>query len=402
MKNLSTFLALIFLVFGFWSCTIPLAEDEVEAEISVIGLYPTGGTNYSVLLSKSVRDYVNYNYLDSLLFVQIDSSGNEISSNGISLTNGPYIRENFLLDDGNIMLFGNLNSESYTWNYSTQVYTPTGNLVWRIDMANKTNGVCPSQDGNLFVFGWDYGDYDYDDLTYAKIEPDADTLWNFSIPGISFNASISSGTPTADNGFIAIGDIWLQGSSSDILTSRVSSTGDTLWTGIFGGDRYDDVYFADILSDGSVMIIGALNVYDSTNSNWWLNSGEQVYLIKLTADGDKLWTKAFGNTLREEANAFIEASDGSLLLCGTRNQSSAYLYDETVGWVSKLSSDGEEVWLTEFENKLPVGIRELPDGDFLVVTSNLQEDSYYRNAADLNIIKLTSSGTLLWNRVLTP
>ena len=132
-----------------------------------------------------------------------------------------------------------------------------------------------------------------------------------------------------------------------------------------------------------------------------MNSGEQVYLIKLAANGDKLWTKAVGNTLRESPNAIIEASDGSLILLGTRSQSYAYLYDETMGWISKLSADGEEIWIQEFESKLPMGVRELPNGDFIAVTSNLT-DSYYQYTANINIMKLTSSGTLLWNRVLTP
>ena len=90
-----------------------------------------------------------------------------------------------------------------------------------------------------------------------------------------------------------------------------------------------------------------------------------------------------------------------MILLGTRSQSYVYLFDETMGWISKLSAEGEEIWIQEFENKLPMGVRELANGNFIVVTSNLS-DNYYQNSADLNIVKLTSSGTLLWNKVLTP
>jgi outer membrane protein assembly factor BamB len=143
-------------------------------------------------------------------------------------------------------------------------------------------------------------------------------------------------------------------------------------------------------------------LYDSTNANWGLNSGEQVYLIKLSANGDKLWTKAVGKTLRESINAIIETADGSLVLCGTRSESYVYIYDSTEGWVTKLSANGNEVWLREYEKKIPTGVCELSNGDLLVVTRNLDAEYDWRDSDDLDLMKFSSSGTLLWDKVLTP
>ncbi len=402
MKIFRFFLPLFITLIGISACTSPPVEEESDTEINVIGLYPGSNDNYTILVSKSIDDPDSYGYIDSILFIQIDTSGNEITSNGVSFENRPFIRDNYLLNDGNIMLFGNTGSYFDSYNFSTWVYTPAGVLVWEMNMAYRTNGVIPAQNGDLFVMGWEVSASIYNDLTYARVEQDGDTLWSFRVPQENSNTILRNGTATSDNGCIAIGDNWHNDRSTDILVARIDVDGDTLWTGTYGGDGYDGSRMVSELSDGSILVVGDINIYDSTNTNWGLNSGQQIYLIKLSENGDKLWTKAVGNTLRESANAIIEASDGCFVLCGTRDQSYVYLFDETTGWISKLSANGDELWIKEFENKIPVGVRELPNEDLLVVTRNLNEDYYYHNADDLNIMKLTSSGTLLWSRVLTP
>lgn len=395
-------LPILIILLAFSACSVPPEEEEFSVEVSALGLYPASNGHYAILALKTTRDNASWTYFDSLMFISVDTSENDPIMLGIPFQTRPYVRNQWLLDDGNIMLFGNLNSEDYSWYYSTAVYTPAGTLVWDLAMADRTNGVAPSSSGDLYVFGWGESDDYYDIITYAMTDTDGDTLWSRSIKTSSYNTSLESGTPTSDGGCVAVGEVYIDERSLDILVAKINSTGDTLWTHSFGGNNYDNVNFVKELNDGSILVIGELNLYDSTNANWGLNSGEQIYLIKLSSNGDKLWTKAVGNTLRESANALIETADGSLILCGTRSQSYVYLFDTTQGWVSKLTSEGDEVWIREFDRKIPTGVRELPNGELLVVTNNLDPEYEWRNAADLDLMKITSSGTLLWDRVLTP
>jgi hypothetical protein len=399
MKNSLVIMVIILALLSFTACTQSPTNDDVEMEINVFGLYPGNNDTYTILAAKSYYQPSEFDYIDSLLFIQIDTSGNEVSTTGSYVPYRPNLRQIYLLNNGNIMIYGNM--YSYYFNNSVWEYSPAGVLINELELSDRTDGVSPSIDGDLFVFGRVYSDTYYDDLIYSKVTMNGDTLWSKRITDLQNRIYYTSGAPTSDNECVALGRAWLNDRGMDIFVSRISAAGDTLWSGLFGGDQYDDANFAKELTDGSILVIGELNLYDSTNTNWGLNSGQQVYLIKLSANGDKLWTKAIGNTLRERPNAILEASDGSLILLGTRDQSYAYLFDEPIGWVSKLSSAGEEIWSIEFESKLPVGVRELPNGDFLVVTQNLS-GKYFQSAADLNIIKLNSSGTLLWDRVLTP
>lgn len=403
MKFLRIIFPVILIVLLISACGSTPAEEENDTiQINVIGLYPAGNDQYSVLVSKSVMHADEWTYYDSLMFLIVDTDGNMISTTGVPLQNHPYVRNQYLMDNGNIMLFGNLDSESYSWYFSTAVYTPAGSLVWDMSMADKTYGVFPASDGGLFTLGWTESYNDYDKITYAKMTSSGDTLWSRVLQSNSYNTDLESGTQTSDGGFVAIGEIYIQERSSDILVAKINSSGDTLWTSSYGGDSYDRVNFVRELNDGSILVAGSINLYDSTNVNWGLNSGEQIYLIKLSATGDKLWTKAVGRTLRESINAIIETADGSLILCGTRSESYVYVYDTTEGWISKLSADGNELWLKEYERKIPIGVRELSNGDLLVATSNLDEEYDWRDAGDLDVMKFTSGGTLLWDKVLTP
>jgi len=403
MKNVRYIFLILIILAAFSGCTTPVVDpDEPDMDIDLVGFYPAENGHYSLVIVKSIEQEASWEYIDSLLFITLDTSGQEIEVHGIHFNQRPYIRNQYLTHDGNIMLFGNLSSESYSWYYSTHVYTPAGNLVWGMNMADRTNGVAPALNGDLYVFGWEDTDDYYDDITYSRLSSSGDTLWNKRIPTSSYNTTIRSGTPTSDDGCLAIGNIYVEDRGSDILSAKIDQNGNMLWTGSYGGNRYDDAQFVTELSDGSILITGELNLYDSTNANWGLNSGQQIYLIKLSSEGEKLWTKAVGNTLREMANTVIETDDGSLVICGTRDQSYTYLFDVTTGWVGKFSSDGEELWLREFESKLPMSVHELANGDLYVVSQNLRDDSWYYYDNNFDLMKFSSSGTLIWDKTLTP
>ena len=256
MKNFLLVFAILLITLNFSACTQVAEEENIEIEINVYGIFPAPANTFSILASKSLYDQANYNYTDSLLFIQIDTAGNEITYRGIAAEDRPNLREFHLLNNGNIMFFGNMSGYYYSYNFSTWSYSPLGVLQWELEMGDRTNGIAPAQDENLFVFGWAENDTSYDDIQYSKVEIDGDTLWSRRIPTNSYSTSIKRGIPTSDNGLIALGEGWSRDRGADILVSRVSPVGDTLWTGLFGGNSYDDVNFALELSDASFLVVG--------------------------------------------------------------------------------------------------------------------------------------------------
>ncbi len=400
MKNFIFIISVIMMILSFSSCTNPV-NDVDDAELHTYGLFPSDNNTFTIFASKSRYDSDSYDYIDSLLFFKIDTASTILERHGFSTLYRPYIQQVFLLNNGNIMIFGNINSyfsSGTIWEISL-----TATVEWEFQVPNGIYGISPSRDGNVFLFGTQYneGQYEsnYQDLLCTKMSRSGDTLWT-KILDISSRENFTAGIPTADNGCIALGMGLVENRSFDMLVTRFTEAGDTIWTGSYGGEYYDKLTFATELSDGSFLFTGELNVYDSTNADWSLSSGQQVYLIKVTANGETEWTRAIGNSLREHPNAIIEVSDGGFILLGTRDQSYAYLFDETIGWINKISPGGDILWEQEFESILPSGVHETSTGELFVIASNTISPWQY--GPDMNLIKLSSSGTILWNRVLTP
>ncbi len=398
MKPPRSIFILIWAVLILGACT-PFPQEEDSVEVIPYGIYPSESGTYTVVAQKSRYERETYDYVDSLLFIRIDTSGSVLQTRGIALESRPYLERVFHLNNGNIMLYGALDNSYYYYTFSLRELSLEGESVWSMQMPDRTYGVSPALNGDLFLFGWKYiGQDEY--LSYSRIDRSGDTLWARTLPKI-YNEQIDSGDPTSDNGCLALGSLWFQDRSTDMLAVKVDADGDTLWAVTCGGDRFDRISFSTELDDGSYLLAGELNLYDSTNTDWSLNSGQQVYLVKVSAGGETLWTRAVGISLRESPNALIEAANGDLVLTGTRDESYAYLYDEVTGWVSRLNPSGTERWLKEFPARLPLNLWELPSGEFIFVTKNLSE-GYYVSSPDLSVIKLSPSGTVVWDRTLTP
>lgn len=403
MKYPIKYSACLLVILFLSSCLNNTTKEVLYTEYNAFGLFPTGNDEYSILASKAVEIEHTWETDDSLLFLKIDTSGNLISKQANPTLEKPSIRYLYLLNNGNILFYGSLN-QYYSGEYSAYEYTPNGQIDWEFDLENRSYGMAPADDDNIFVFGWEYterieGKSNYDNVTYAKLSTAGDTIWAKSLKSDSYSTRLTTGALTADNGCVAAGTKYISERGSEIWALRFDAQGDTLWSKTYGGNRYDDIQSVNILSDNSILLVGSLSVYDTTNFDYSLNSGKQTYLVKLDANGNKLWTKAIGKTLREEVFSFIEGKDGSLIICGQTETSYAYIFDVPVGWVSKLDANGNKIWLSEFDFKIPIGIRELNNGDILTIANYYDEDNYYKS---LHVLKLSSEGTLLSSTTLIP
>ncbi|MDZ7796157.1 MAG: hypothetical protein U5N56_03525 [Candidatus Marinimicrobia bacterium] len=386
----------LFLLIGLTvSCVQPPA-DIPNAEVQTFDLLPVNDDHYSIFAIKSHYNSY-YESEDSLIFVHIDTSGNMIEQYAMGVPFRPNIRLQYLMPNGNVLLYGNLDLSYYTaglWEIDNNA-----RLQRELQLDHYSSAVIPSLDGNIILFGSSYTEDDIERLPYIKGDLSGDTIWVKELP-VHYRHSISAGIPLSDNGFLALGNVRTENGDTDMFAARADADGDTLWTGTYGGENYDKLYLAEELSDGSFLMAGELNVTDTTNPDWRLSSGQQIYLINVSANGEKEWSRAVGTTLRERPNALLECSDGNYILLGTREESYAYIFDETVGWISKIDRQGNTLWQTEFNSIIPSAVRELPSGVLLISATGLIDN--YKYASEMHLIKLSSSGTVLMNKALTP
>ena len=136
-----------------------------------------------------------------------------------------------------------------------------------------------------------------------------------------------------------------------------------------------------VTSDNNIVLAGG----ESLKSNGFM---ADIFVVKLTFDGDTLWTRRLGAPLTHEgATDIIETSDGNLVvLCFVQ-------FDGNFGRLRlyKLSPDGALLWektyLAETEYSISQGLTETPDHG-LIITG---ESDY-----DMFLFKTNADGDSLW------
>lgn len=252
-----------------------------------------------------------------------------------------------------------------------------------------------------------------------KIDDDGNELWSKTFEG---SASYTNNLKTVlllPDGYLLGGD-----SAADIGNNKTENSkggndfwilkldfnGNKIWDKTIGGTSID--YLNDIvrLSNGSFLLgghsfsgIGA----DKTYSNLGYND---FWLVKIDANGNKLWDRRYGGADMDEMRKIIPISDNSFLLAGTStsgqtgNKSSAskgYLDF----WVVKIDSLGNKIWDKSFGgesyDELTNGIK-LSDGGILLYGDTPSSGSDFsqpsKGGSDYWLLKIDTDGNKVWDR----
>lgn len=296
----------------------------------------------------------------------------------------------------------------------------------------------------------------------------------------------------SDGGFLIAGSTRSYGSGeTDAYVIRLNAQGDTLWTRAFGGAAYEDL--RTVLADddgwlvaGYTSSFGAgqseallVNLDDAGNLLWsktygnsgpegarWIertadgglimtgysgSGGTGMYLVRLTADGDTLWTKKTkligGSFASMDGECVVENSNGDFLVLGDANDLSVCLYHfdqagaaiatgayqglqnynsrihvikvSTGGYLvvgttafpglaleafaMRLNADLFPVWTKRYggsESERVTCVLETADGGFAILGSTYSFGSATINASDVYLLKIDSLGELEWSRTL--
>lgn len=161
-----------------------------------------------------------------------------------------------------------------------------------------------------------------------KLKSSGETEWRRSYGGNNHRSEGYSIKETADGGFVIAGSI-LQtgignGRAKDVYVIRLKPDGDTLWTRTYGGSLDEEGRSVAISADGGYIISGYTKSFGS--------GLEDIYVLKLKANGDPLWIKTFGDKGTDEGYSLVETSDGGIVLAGK--------WDSGNGFLLKVDKDG--------------------------------------------------------------
>jgi len=221
------------------------------------------------------------------------------------------------------------------------------------------------------------------DLYLVRLTAEGETLWSRAFGGPDDDLGTAV-VETPDHGFLAVGYTYSSGAGNDdVYLVRTDSLGQLLWSQTVGGPSADEAY--DVVCLGSQGFLVAGRTYSFGAGNF------DVYLVRLNAQGDTLWTRTYGDWITDGAFSVVPTTDGGFALVGYTYMANTNSYD---AYVVKVDSLGTVLWQHTYggsDDDVATAAVELPSGGLLVVGYTY---TFTQGSDDLYFLRLRADGTL--------
>ena len=222
--------------------------------------------------------------------------------------------------------------------------------------------------------------------------------------------------PTSDGGYIVAGytmsndgDVTFnhQHDEPDLWVVKLNSSGAIQWQRSFGGSEWDYAYSVHQTADGGYIVFGNTNSNDGDIT--FSHGGMDCWLLKLDAAGNVQWRRTYGGTKNDYGSSVQICSNGGYILAGKTESTNGDVSTNHGGydfWVLRVDMNGIIQWQNSFggsKDDEALSVAACSDGSYIVsgfTESNDVDVSGNNGTRDFWIIKLTSFGTLQWQKCL--
>ena len=122
---------------------------------------------------------------------------------------------------------------------------------------------------------------------------------------------------------------------------KIDLDGNILWRKYFGGTNNDRSYDSVETSDGDFLIVGSSESNDIDISS--PRGSYDIWVIKLSSNGDLLWERSYGGSKYETANSIIQSSDKKIHILGStlsNDKNISFQMGSSDFWLLTIDSDG--------------------------------------------------------------
>lgn len=291
----------------------------------------------------------------------------------------------FISSDNNLIICGNSGDS-----LSILKITKAGVQVWRKDFGagdgSYAASIVSAGSNELFICGYTDRNYSTNrrDVLLIKTTPGGDTIWTRTYGGFEddYGANIIA---TSDGNLLISGQTqsFVFGTSGDLYLIKVNTIGDTLWTRSYPDEGYENPHHLLETQNGEYLVTG---------SNEDDHNPTELYLLKVSADGEQVWKKSIGPATVRCGYSTIELSNGELMTCG---DDSSVLYSQVL--LVKTDNLGNVIWQKDFGDKYfserGNSIKQNADGTFVITGTSFDPAA---NQVSIILLKVDQNGNQLW------
>ena len=204
------------------------------------------------------------------------------------------------------------------------------------------------------------------------------------------------------------GDVGGHNGGDDVWIVKLNENGNIIWQKTYGGAQVESANAIVSTSDGGFIVAGHTTSNDgdvSGNHGSGLNQVDAL-IIKLDKDGNKQWLKCLGGSGQDYGASIATSLDGGYVMAGYTLSNDGDVtgnHGDYDVWVLKLSSNGDLLWqkaLGGSGEDIASAITPVQDGYVIAARTASNDGNVTGNhgAEDAWIIKIDATGNLVWQK----
>ncbi|MCU7548170.1 hypothetical protein OCK74_03550 [Chitinophagaceae bacterium LB-8] len=245
------------------------------------------------------------------------------------------------------------------------------------------------------------------------------TPWR-NVYGGTESDEFTAAIPTPDKGYIAVGstlsnngDVSANHGKKDVWVVKVDAEGKKQWQKTYGGSADENGNAIIATPDGGYIIVGRTASSDGDVTS--KHGGEDVWLVKIDANGNKVWQKTYGGSSYEQAFSIIAASDGGYLVAAVTASTDGDVSGQHVtpgltgagdAWLFKIDDTGNLLWQKAYggtNSEMAISVTKSADGGYVAIgySNAYSADGDVmptHGSLDFWAFKIDKSGSLQWQK----
>jgi len=220
----------------------------------------------------------------------------------------------------------------------------------------------------------------------SSVEFESQTTWANTYGG----NNAYSVKQTSDGGYILAGETTTFGAGGyDMQVLKLDANGNIQWQKAYGGINYDIAHSIQQTSDGGYILAGDTKSFGIGGISDWTD----MWVLKLDTNGNIQWQKTYGDTLNDRAYSAQQTLDGGYIVAGAMNASTPY---RAYMWILKLDGSGNIQWQKAGSGggayNPAYSVQQTLDGGYIVAGAT----EYPHNVL---VSKLDTNGNIQWQKI---